>query len=149
MEYLERLLTFLGTNEIALGLCSLLGIIGFIITILTWIRTKKISSILKYNSVTSQYNKERQSFEKAFEGHRVSIVEDGNNSDKILKDILKNVEAYDAKFHALLSLREKVSLWFFKRILKKSAKDADFNVVCNYLAALSGRLSKKEEVKNG
>lgn len=149
MEYFEKCFKFLGTNEIILGICSLLGIVGFVITLFTWLRTAKISKILKYNSITSQYNKERQSFQNMFEGHRISIIEDGNNSDRILKDILKNVEAYGAKFNTLLSAREKISLWLFKQILKKPAKKADFNVVCNYLAALSGRLSKKEEIKNG
>ena len=149
VAFLKAALEFLGTNTIILGLCSLLGIIGFIITILTWLRTEKISRILKYNSTTSLYNKERQSFQKTFEGHRDSIVKDENHTDGLLKDILKNVEAYHVKFHELLSLKEKFSLWCFKRILRKPAKDVDFNVVCNYLAELAGRLSKKEATKNG
>ena len=91
MSHIESVLEFFGANEIVLGVCSLLGIVGFVITLCTWLRTAKISKILKYNSVTSQYNKERQSFQKMFEGHRVSIVEDDNKSDRILKDILKNM----------------------------------------------------------
>ena len=149
LEFLKSSLKFLGTNTIILGLCSLFGIVGFIITILTWLRTEKISRILKYNSTTSLYNRERQSFQKTFEGHRDSIVKDGNTTDVLLKDILKNVEAYHVKFHELLSPWEKFYLWRFKRILRKTAKDVDFNDVSNYLAELAGRLSKKGETKNG
>lgn len=148
-EFLKNSLKFLGSNDIILGLCSLLGIIGFIITILTWLRTAKISKILKYNSITSLYNKERQSFEKTFEGHRDSIVKDGNHTDVLLKDILKNVEAYHVKFHELLSPWERFRLWQFKRILRKTAQEVDFNNVSNYLAELAGRLSKKGVTKNG
>lgn len=149
MEKMELVFKFLGTNQIVLGICSLLGMIGFVITILTWLRTDKISKILKHNSITMQYNKERRGFLNSFEGHRSSIVQDGNNTDTLLKDILKNVEAYDAKFNALLTTKEKISLYLFKRILKKPAREVDFNIVCNYLASLSGRLSKKEEINNG
>ena len=95
-------LKFFGTNEIILGVCSLLGIAGFIMTLIVTIKTTKISKILKYNQVTDTYNKERTAFQKAFEGHRSSIIEDEIKTDKILKDILKQVEAYRTKFNDIL-----------------------------------------------
>jgi len=52
-------LIFFGTNEIILGVCSLLGIAGFIMTLIVTIKTTKIAKILKYNQVTDTYNKER------------------------------------------------------------------------------------------
>ena len=142
-------LKFFGTNEIILGVCSLLGISGFVMTLIVTIKTTKIAKILKYNQVTDTYNKERTAFQKAFEGHRSSIVEDGIKTDKILKDILKQVEAYRTKFNDILPLRERIALNSFVKILKKPAEEVDFNSVCNYLATLSGRLSKKEDKKNG
>lgn len=142
-------LKFFGTNEIILGVCSLLGISGFIMTLIVTIKTTKIAKILKYNQVTDTYNKERTAFQKAFEGHRSSIIEDEIKTDKILKDILKQVEAYRTKFNDILPLRERIALNSFVKILKKPAEEVDFNSVCNYLATLSGRLSKKEDKKNG
>lgn len=142
-------LKFWGTNEIVLGLTSLTGLAGFVLTILVSIRTAKISKILKYNDVTSQYNRERTAFKKTFEGHRQSIIEDQIKSDAMLKDILQNVEEYRAKFAEILSLKEKITLFLFTRLLKKKASKVDFNVVCNYLATLSGRLAKKENIKHG
>lgn len=142
-------LKFWGTNEIVLGLTSLTGLAGFVLTILVSIRTAKISKILKYNDVTSQYNRERTAFKKTFEGHRQSIIEDRMKSDAMLKDILQNVEEYRAKFAEILSLKEKITLFLFTRLLKKKASNVDFNVVCNYLATLSGRLAKKENIKHG
>lgn len=144
-----KFLEFLGTNQIVLGIATLIGIIGFALTIIVSIRTSKISKILKYNEVTSRYNKERLGFQKTFVGHRNSIIEDKIHSDKLLKDILQNVEEYRSKFGEILSIREKITLYRFIGILKKESDDVNYNAVCNYLAALSGRLSKKEDRKNG
>lgn len=143
------LFRFLGTNEIILGITSLTGIIGFILTMFVSARTAKISKILKYNEVTNLYNRERTGFKRAFEGHRQSIMEDNIRTDTILKQILQNIEEYRAKFSGIFTVREKFTLWCFIRLLKKDAKKVDFNVVCNYLAGLSGRLSKKEDTRHG
>ena len=142
-------LKFLGTNEIILGICSLLGIIGFILTLIVTFKTSKIAKVLRFNRVTETYNKERLGFQKTFEGHRASIIDEGIRTDKILKNILSNVEAYRTKFDDILSFREKHTLNAFVNILKKPAEEVDFNTVCNYLAILSGRLSKKGDKKNG
>lgn len=143
------LLRFCGTDEVILGITSLLGIVGFVLTVIVSLRTSKISRILKYNEVTSLYNRERTGFKNAFEGHRKSIAEDGIQTNSILKAILQNVEEYRAKFGEIFSIKERVTLWCFIRLLKKDASDTDFNKICNYLAILSGRLGKKEATKHG
>lgn len=146
---MKEFFEFLGTNEIVMGISSLVGIIGFLLTICVSIRTKKISKILKYNSVTKEYNRERSKFQKAFEGHRSSILEDNLRTSKLLKDILRDVESYRIKFVEIISLKEKIILFRLIRILKKDALNADFNQVSTFLAILSGRLTKKEDYKNG
>jgi hypothetical protein len=142
-------LRFFGKNEAILGVATLTGIIGFILTIFVSIRTSKINKILKHNQLTSQYNKERLAFQKTFEGHRNSIIADGLHSNKLLKDILQNVEEYRAKFGEIMSLSERYSLHNFSHILRKETDKVDYNKVCNYLALLSGRLSKREDKRNG
>lgn len=144
-----KLLTFMGTNEVILGISSIAGIVGFVLTIFVSIRTEKITKILKYNQITSQYNKERAGYKKAFQGHIESIINDGIQTDAILKNILQNVEEYRLKYGEILPIKEKITLFFFIRQLKKKASDVDFNKIANYLAKLSGRLSKKEEIKHG
>ena len=148
MTLLELFISF-GSNRIVQSVSSICGIIGFALTILVTIRTSKISKILKYNATTSQYNKERTAFQKAFEGHRDSITMDGVRSEKLLKDILKNVEEYHVKFSDILPVRDRLVIFLFKRILMKEPQNVNWNTVCKYLAILSGRLSKKEELKNG
>lgn len=145
----ERIFCFLGTNEIVLGIASICGIVGFILTVIVSIRTANISKVLRYNSITSQYNKERKAFQQTFEGHRKSILEDDLRSEKLLKDILRDVEEYRIKFHELLSFREKFTMILFVHLLKKEARKVNYNWVCNYLAIISGRLSKREEKRNG
>jgi len=144
----EAILRFMGTNEIILGIASVCGIAGFVLTILVSIRTKRIGKILKYNQTASQYNRERKAYQSAFEGHRASIFEDGLRSDKLLNDILRNVEAYQTKFQEILSFKEKIILLVLKHYLKKKSGDANYRAIANHLATLSGRLSKKEEQKN-
>lgn len=144
-----RFLSFLGTNQYFLGFSSLCGVIGFVLTIIVTIKTSKISKILRHNAITSQYNKERIGFQNTFEGHRKGITVDGLQSKQLLTDILKNVEAYRAKFSEILSWREKMRLAMFIKQLKKEPNQADYNLICNYLASISGRLSKKGDLKNG
>ena len=144
-----RFLQFMGTNSVILGIASISGIAGFCITIIVALRTVRINKILQFNEVASAYNKTRRAFQKTFDGHRTSILEDNNRTDVLLKDILKQVESYDAQFHELLSLKERIVLWRFKRILRKRYDKVSFIAVCNHLAELSGRLSKHEEKKNG
>lgn len=143
-----KLIQFLGTNHTALGIASLCTIIGFFLTIVVTIRTSHISKLLKYNDTVAEYNKKKQGFQRTFDGHRISILEDENKTDRLLKDILKNVEEYDSLFRTLLPWTERITLWRFKRVLKKPADMANFNTICNYLAVLSGRLSKKEDKRN-
>lgn len=146
---IANFLALLGTNQYILGVSSLCGIISFILTVIVTIKTAKISKILKHNEITSRYNKERSGFQKAFEGHRKSITADGLHSKQLLTDILKNVEAYRAEFLEILSWRERIKLAMFIRQLKKEPEQADYNLISNYLASISGRLSKKGDMKNG
>lgn len=146
---IARILTYFGTTPFILGISSLCGIISFILTIIVTIRTTKIGKILRRNEITSRYNKERISFQNTFEGHRKSITVDGLRSKQLLTDILKNTEAYRTKFSEILSWQEKIKLSLFIRQLKKKPGQADYNQISNYLAVLSGRLSKKGDLKNG
>lgn len=146
---IEKILFFFGTNELILGIASLCGIVGFALTVIVTIRTARISKILRYNEITTNYNKERIGFQRTFEGHRVSITEDNIRTDKILKDILKNVEEYRVKFQEILSFQEKLRLKLLIYQLKKESGYANWNSICNGLAILSGHLSKKGEKING
>lgn len=149
MESIYKLLYFLGVDRIVLGICSLLTMISFIFTVLVMIRTSRIAKILRYNSIVDVFNKERLSYKKTFDGHINSIVDDKIQSDKILKRILVDIEAYRNKFGDILSFREKIELWGFRRLLANTAEKVDFNDVCNRLATLSGRLHRKGDKKNG
>lgn len=146
---ITKFLSFLGTNPYLLGISSLCGILSFILTVIVTMRTAKINKILRYNEITSRYNKERTAFQNVFEGHRKSIMEDGLQSNRLQNDILKNVEAYRAQFSEILSLREKIRLARFVSLLKKEPDQINYNSICVYLASISGRLSRKGDIKNG
>ena len=101
------------------------------------------------NQLTNQYNRERLAFQKAFIGHQKSILEDEIRTDKLIKDILQQVESYRTKFSEIMTLHEKLTVFRLIRLLKKRSDRADWNGICNCLALLSGRLSKKEDLRNG
>lgn len=145
---IARFLSFLGTSPYIQGVSSLCGILGFVLTIVVAVRTAKINKILRYNEITSRYNRERLKFQKIFEGHRMSITEDQIHTKQLLTDILKDVEAYRVQFSEILSWCEKIRLALFIRQLKKEPKRIDYNLISNYLASISGRLSKKGDMKN-
>lgn len=148
---IEDVFRFLGTNSIVLGISTLCGVIGFILTIVVTIKTAKINKILKYNRITEQYNSDRLSFQRSFEGYKSSIIIDRIKTEDLQKDILTKVESYKANFSEIISIQEKITLNLFIRILEKDfneINEPDWNKICNYLARLSGRLTKKEEQKN-
>ena len=88
------MLKFFGENEVILGIVSLTGIIGFVLTIFVSIRTSKISKILKHNQLTSQYNKERLAFQRTFEGHRNSIIVDGLRLLNLVQSQFPSADAF-------------------------------------------------------
>ena len=148
---IENALRFLGTDPIVLGIATISGIVGFILTIVVAIKTANINKVLKYNRITEQYNDDRMSFQRSFDGYKTTIIVDKLKTENLLKDILTKVESYRANFDEIISIREKITLNLFIRILKKDFNEideSDWNKICNYLAKLSGRLTKKEEQKN-
>lgn len=62
--WLKSFFVFLATNEVFLGTSSLCGLVGFALTIAVTAKTSRISKLLKYNDITSRYNKERLGFQK-------------------------------------------------------------------------------------
>lgn len=142
-------LIFCGKNEIVLGIASLVGILGFLLTVFVSIKTSNINKILKYNQITNKYNKERLGFQRAFSGHQKSILEDEIRTDKLIKDILQQVESYRTKFWGIMPFRERLTVYRLIYLLKRKSNKANWNGICNCLAALSGRLSKREDIRNG
>lgn len=53
------------------------------------------------------------------------------------------------KFGEILSPSDRFSLFKFSLLLRKETDKVNYNKVSNYLALLSGRLSKKEDKRNG
>lgn len=56
------MLKFFGKNEVILGIVSLTGIIGFVLTIFVSIRTSKISKILKHSLFVGEKEKLKPNF---------------------------------------------------------------------------------------
>ena len=144
VQFLENI----STTKAITGIASICGILSFILTIFILIKTSNINKILKTNETISLYNKEIKSFQKTFDGHIMSIIEDNNRSDILINNILKNIVQFDSKFSNIFSIGDRNRIFWFKRLLKKEANKVDFNKVTNYLAIISGKLVKIEGMKN-
>lgn len=149
LTLLTNFLTIMGSNVLILGIASCCGIAGFVLTIIVSIRTHNISKILKQNQIAAQYNVERLEYRNLFTGHKQSILEDGIWSDKLLKDILQDIQGYQSKFDSILTFKDRIMLFCFKHHLQKKSNDVDRNKICNYLATLSGKLEKTGDIKHG
>lgn len=140
---------FCGENPIILGICSICGIAGFILTIVVTFKTSHISKVLKFNDTAELYNKQRKAYREKFEGHLASILKDDLKNNIVLKNILKDTTSYYEEFYGLLSFKQRIQFKLFFKLIKKDCSKVNFNKVTNFLTILTGRLAKKETKKNG
>lgn len=135
----------IGQNKILIGLSTIFGILGGIISIYLLFKTKKISKILQLNKTVIDYNESRVGYQRTFEGHRRTIDSGDERSNSLFKDILGDVEAYKSKFNQVIHWRERWNLFLLVNELKKNAEEVDCNKVSNHLAQIYGRLEKEED----
>lgn len=149
MPNIQTIISWFGTNEFILGIATLAGLLGFVLTLSVAIRTSKISRILRRNTLIQDYNKNRNTYAKVFTGHRDSILRDGLRTDLLWNDILKTVVEYKAKYSKLPSTGERINLWRLYNLLNKKCTDTNFLKVAKKLSILAGYLQKKEVEYHG
>lgn len=119
MQEIKNAISWFGTNEIALGLATITGLISFLLSIVVSFRTAKISKILKYNDLADTFNKERKALWRTAMGHRDSILKDGTKTDVTRNNILIFVTKCQNKYRPLLAWKVRFTLWRLKGLLKK------------------------------
>ena len=149
MSNIQKVVSWFGANEFILGLATITGLLGFVLTVFVTIKTTRISKILKRNLLIQDYNRHRSAYAKMFIGHRDSILKDGLRTELLWTDILKTVVEYNTRYSQLSSIRERLFLWRLLHLLKKKNSDANFTKVATRLAILAGYLQKKEVKNNG
>lgn len=149
MQSVESIIKWFATNELALGLATITGLISFVLSIIVSFRTAKISRILKYNDLTDAFNKERKALYKTVMGHRDSILIDGTKTDVTRNNILLFVSRCSTKYKPLMSWRVRFTIWKLKRLLKQPNIKIKYNAVVDHLAELAAWLDIEEERKNG
>lgn len=135
----------IGSDPLIVGIASLSSIVGLVITVAISVKTHSISKTLKKMNTAADYNDSRESFQRAFEGHRRSIIEDNDHSQRLVSNINTQLQQYKYQFREVFTLYDRWVIFRFSRILKKDLNRLNFNQVCSYLSEVSGRLSKKED----
>ena len=149
MPWLEKSIRFFATNEIALGLVGITGLISFVLSIVVSFRTASISKILKYNNLADTFNKERKALWRTAIGHRDSIIIDETKSAVTCNNILIFVTKCHSKYKPLMSWKVRFAAYRLKGMLKKQTDKVKYNTVVNNLAELIAWLEIEEEKKNG
>jgi len=140
-----QFLSTIGSDLRITGIASLCGIVGLLITIWLAFKTNNINKTIKRINTAKNFNHKRDTFQQTFEGHRLSIVEDSDHSQRLISEIESLLQQYKYQFRAIFTWHDYWLIWKFGHMLRKKPSEIDFPKVASYLAEISGRLSKEED----
>ena len=124
---------------------TLLGIVGFALTVYTLLKTNSIDKTLKKFREAQDYNKKRKNYALKFKVYR-EINENDEHKKGTFVDIIEKLIAYKSCFGHVLSIHEKIKLFLLIRYLKKDFIKINFSKVARQMAELSGQLQKEREI---
>ncbi len=134
----------LGQSYTFTALCGIITIIGFIITIVVFFRTKSIERKLEEYKVIKEYNKIRGKLRRSFLEYRDAIQEDNAEIYKIKSNILDDLNAFNENYRITCKLRQKANIRLLIRHLQRS-KRHNKNWICNQLSKISSYLYLEKE----
>lgn len=124
---------------------TLLGIVGFALTVYTLLKTNSIDKTLKKFRETQTYNEKRKNYAMTFKGFR-EIIDNEEHTKRTVGDMIERLMAYKSCFAHVLSVFEKIKIILFVQYLKKDFRKIDFSNVSKRMAELSGILEKEREI---
>ena len=145
---MDALVKFAATStSVAFGFY--VTVIGFILTIFVFLRTKKISKILKHNSIAEKYNCERKLYCAKFSGHSSSIIKDDVHDRALISSIHYDLTSFREKFRPVLPINKRIQYFYLSHYLSKDHSKINFHKVTVNLTKICGYLEKEEEINHG
>ncbi len=133
----------MGKNIYVLGICSLITIGSFIVSIFISIRTKKIDDKIKELKAGKEYNKNRKKMASSLTTYQDAINQD-KSYDKIRLNILNDLNVF---YHVSLNTLSKKERSTFNKLIKEVEKDKNYDIhtICNLLSRIIGYLNYNKE----
>lgn len=144
LQVVDKCLTFLGSNFRIIGLCSAITIIGFIITVFIFFRTRSIGKRIKEFKTKKKYNKKRIDIKTTLIQFRESIEEDDTDIKKIKTSILDELNVLSQCFHTEFNFIQNRQIKKLVTHLEKR-DNHDRNDICNMLSRIISYLEDKKE----
>jgi len=144
LQYIDKFLNFLGSNIRIIGICSAITIIGFIVTIFIFFKTKSIDKRIKGYKIKKKYNKKRIDFHNTLLQYREVIEKDNADLNKIKSGILDELNVLVVNFHTEFSFIQNLQLKLLIIHLEKKDKH-NRNCICNKLSKIASYLEEKKE----
>lgn len=138
------ILKWFGENTYILGLCSIVTLVGFLITIYVFLKTKSIDSALKNYKRIEKFNKEGCKYKRNFKNHQKSLINDNVPIRKLKIDILNDLRVSEIKFETVFNRKEKKC---FKEIITNIEKEDqnDSEYIANELSKIIAIFSTEKE----
>lgn len=142
--YLLAILKWFGSNSYILGLCSIVTLVGFLITVYVSLKTKSIDSVLKNYKRIEKFNKEGRKYKRNFENYQDSLINDDVPFRKLKFDILNDLRASEIKFGTVFNRKEKKCL---KEVVSniEIGNQNDLEYIANELSKVIAIFSTEKE----
>ncbi len=134
----------LGQSYTFTALCGIITILGFVITIFVFFRTRSIDKKVEAYKAIKEYNKRRESLRTSLLDYRNAIILDDVEIIKIKSNILDDLNVLYENYKITYKFWQKIKI---KRLIwhLEKKKDHNRNWICNQLSKTSGYLYLKKE----
>lgn len=132
-------------NPIFVFIISIAGLVGFLITIYLFFKTKNISKTLRNISIAKNFNKERNQSIERLKGFATNFIEDLDNISlsTLRYDLHCELNILRSKYKTLFSFNERYKIFVFIQMV--SRKKLDLNKTVLYINNTIAILSNKKE----
>lgn len=127
-------------------IADIFGILGFIISVLTYLLSRSIFKNVKTQKI--EYNSERIDIQSSLDALRLNIWEDNLDNIKIRSQLRQALYSYFNKYWSISSPRCIFHLLKSIHYSKKPIPEDKREKLCNSLDYLIACLDKKEDTKN-
>ncbi|MCM1263614.1 MAG: hypothetical protein NC313_12950 [Butyrivibrio sp.] len=141
---IENWCEWLAKSDIFTALCSIVTLVGFLITIYISLKTKSINQRLEVYKRTKEFNTKRKKYILTLEGYQKSLTEDGIDIYKIKINILNDINIINESFRTIMKVNQRIVVCRLKKELEKS-KSINTNRVCNLLSQIRAYMSNVKE----
>lgn len=136
-------------SEFGVFIAFLCTVFGFAMTIWVWVRTNKISKVLRHNELTPRYNEERKHYQERFRGYRNTIDEDNIKTRSFISTIRESINCFHIQYKTLLSFTIRVKILYLNHYLQQDYNKIKINKISNSLTDIISYLEKEENLNHG